>query len=224
MFSTPNGLSSAVTEAARRSSLDTQRAVESFWHDRFLCRVFSGDNPEFILKGGQGMLARFNDARVTRDIDLVADSDDITDAIAKLDALAAINLGDFMRFRRIGSFRPIQADEEYRPGVSLRYEVFVGDGRKGTISVDLVVGEVLYGKPNKIIPKHRLDVSGLEEHDYLIYSIEDAIADKVGATLQRYNDDKPSTRVKDLVDITLIAHEQSIKGSSLTSAIEREGS
>jgi hypothetical protein len=62
----------AVRAAATASPMDTGRAVSSFYFHRLLCRVFSGGNDLFVLKGGRAMLARTVDARATRDIDLLS--------------------------------------------------------------------------------------------------------------------------------------------------------
>jgi hypothetical protein len=168
------------------------------------------------------MLARLPEARTTRDIDLVVDATDIEEAVRSLDELAVVDLDDYMHFRRTKPAKPINLDGEYRPGVNLRYEVFIGDDQKGTLSIDLVVGDCLYGKPEKTIPKHRLNIVGLKEYPYCIYPLEDSIADKVGAILQTYHDDKPSTRIKDLVDLVLIALGHSVDTDILAHAIARE--
>lgn len=49
----------AVKSAASASSLDTGRAVSSFYFHRLLCRVFAGNNKKFVLKGGQAMADKF---------------------------------------------------------------------------------------------------------------------------------------------------------------------
>lgn len=74
-------LEMAIKAAAIASDVDTNKAIEGFYFDRFLCRVFSESEPAFVLKGGQSMLARTVAARATRDIDLVSQSLDIGEAI-----------------------------------------------------------------------------------------------------------------------------------------------
>lgn len=64
-YKTPKALEMAVGEAARASVLDTNRAINNFCYHRLLVRVFSEDEPHFVLKGGLGMLARTVDARAT---------------------------------------------------------------------------------------------------------------------------------------------------------------
>ena len=72
-YSSPKALEMAVKDAAKASPLDTNRAIAGFYFHRLLYRVFSEPGTPFVLKGGQGMLARTADARATRDIDLATD-------------------------------------------------------------------------------------------------------------------------------------------------------
>lgn len=62
-YKTARALEMALKEAARRSGRDVNRAMADFWHGRLLERVFSEDEPPFVLKGGRGMLARTSSAR-----------------------------------------------------------------------------------------------------------------------------------------------------------------
>ena len=71
-YKTPAALETAVKEAAKKSPLDTNRAIAGFYFHRLLCRVFSDPDSPFVPKGGQSVLARTVDARATRDIDLLA--------------------------------------------------------------------------------------------------------------------------------------------------------
>ena len=68
-YKTARALEMALKEAARKSGRDVSRAMADFWHGRLLERVFSEDDPSFVLKGGRGMLARTPSARYTRDTD-----------------------------------------------------------------------------------------------------------------------------------------------------------
>ena len=64
-YKTPDAMEMAVKAAAKASSQDTNQALLDYYHDRFLSRIFSEDDPRFILKGGRGMLARLVDVRRT---------------------------------------------------------------------------------------------------------------------------------------------------------------
>lgn len=59
------------------------------------------------------------------------------------------------------------------------------------------------------------------ECDYLVYPVENAIADKVCALIETHGG-KASSRVKDLVDITVYAVTCGADGSMLENRIKRE--
>ena len=61
-YSSPRALEMAIKDAAKASPLDTNRAIAGFYFHRLLYRVFSEPGTPFVLKGGQGMLARTADA------------------------------------------------------------------------------------------------------------------------------------------------------------------
>lgn len=75
-YPTARGVESAIKEAAKKAaqadpSLDVNKRIRLEYFNCFLSRVFSeGDESEWVLKGGAGMLARIPSTRSTRDIDL----------------------------------------------------------------------------------------------------------------------------------------------------------
>ena len=68
-FATAAEFDRALKRAVREVGGNLGAGYGQALRDRFLCRVFMGDNRDFVLKGGSGMLARTPDARATRDID-----------------------------------------------------------------------------------------------------------------------------------------------------------
>lgn len=131
----------AVKEAAKKSPLDTNRAIAGFYFHRLLCRVFSDPDSSFVLKGGQSVLARTVDARATRDIDLLAREASVEAAVADLRRLAGIGLDDFISFS-FDKAEPIKADDEYRSGMKVWFTPSFGGKSLQAVSVDLVVDEV----------------------------------------------------------------------------------
>ena len=210
-FTSPRAQMQAVTEAARKSPRNTQRAIDSFFRDRLLCRMFSEADPSFILKGGQGMLARTDTARETRDIDILGMGADLRESLTKLKRLAALDLDDFLSFEFV-SAEPIKATEEYREGLAVKFTVFCGPQRQGALSIDLVSDPAFHGQPQRVSPKARLAVGDLPVFDYLLYPIENVIADKVCATYETHGG-RPSSRVKDLVDLGVISLTETVDGS-----------
>lgn len=83
-YRTAEALGMAVKSAARKSPLDTSMAIRGFYYDRFLCRVFSEDEPAFLLKGGQGCSPERPSARSTTDVDLLYRKTDINEAVERL--------------------------------------------------------------------------------------------------------------------------------------------
>ena len=140
-YKTPAALEMAVKEAAKKSPLDTNRAIAGFYFHRLLCRVFSDPDSPFVLKGGQSVLARTVDARATRDIDLLARETSVEAAVADLRRLASIGLDDFISFS-FDKAEPIKADDEYRSGMKVWFTPSLGGKSLQAVSVDLVVDEV----------------------------------------------------------------------------------
>lgn len=221
-FSTPAALEMAVKAAAKKSSMDTNRAISGFYFHRFLCRVFSDGGNGFVLKGGQSMLARTIDARYTRDIDLLSKDGDPNAAIAQLRRLASIDLGDFVRFQFEDS-RPIKLEDEYRSGANVSFSAWIGRKMVQTVSIDLVVDLVDGISTERIVPKDRIEVEGVETFDYVVYGVEDALADKLLGIVEEF-DGRPSSRVKDLVDILVYASTCTVDAAELSKRVHRESS
>lgn len=207
-------------EAAKASSLDTGRAVSSFYFHRLLCRVFADGNEAFVLKGGQSMLARTLDARATRDIDLLSVQVDLDAALKDLLDASRKDLGDFVTFELVET-RPIKANDEYRSGLSVRLAPIIGAKRMQDISVDLVVDQVPLDCVEIVTPADRIEVNGVQVCDYLVYPVENALADKLSALIERHGG-RASSRVKDLVDIAVYATTCNIDGDRLQETIRHE--
>lgn len=220
VYQSAAALESAVKAAAQSSPLDTGRAVSGFYFHRLLCRVFAGGNDSFVLKGGQAMLARTLDARMTRDVDLLALHHDLEATIEELIGLIEADFGDFIVFEYAGR-RPIKTDDEYRSGATLKFVPILGAKRMQAINIDLVVDEVPLKDAQRVTPADRLEIAGLPTCDYLVYPVENALADKFCALLETH-EGRVSSRVKDLVDIAIYATTCEIDGTKLQERVERE--
>jgi hypothetical protein len=219
-YATPRALEMAVKSAAERSPMDTGRAMSAFWFHRPLCRAFADGNDRFVLKGGRAMLARTTDARATRDIDLLARGNDLGEATEELKALAAADLGDQVRFA-FSAADPIKTDDEYRSGAKLVFDMWLGSKRMQPVSIDLVVDEVPLERAERVCPADRIVVRGIEGCDYLVYPVEAALADKFCGIVERHQG-RPSSRVKDLVDVAVYATTCDADGAKLRARLLRE--
>jgi hypothetical protein len=90
-----------------------------------------------------------------------------------------------------------------------------------SMSVDLVVDAIPYGQAELKTPADRLDVGNLPVFDYIVYPLASAVADKLCAVLELH-DERPSSRVKDLVDILMYATTERVDGSALLERIQIE--
>ena len=171
---TPAALEMAVKEAAKKSPLDTNRAIAGFYFHRLLCRVFSDPDSPFVLKGGQSVLARTVDARATRDIDLLARETSVEAAVADLRRLAGIGLDDFISFS-FDKAEPIKADDEYRSGMKVWFTPSLGGKSLQAVSVDLVVDEVDDVAPDMVSAEElaaKLQLAGLQLGQMAVSRIE----------------------------------------------------
>lgn len=212
----------AAKKAARQAGPDISAAsvdaqIRQARFDRFLSRVFAeGEQSEWLLKGGMSMLARVPRSRTTKDVDLAAlRASDLAEAGRALAALVEVDLGDHLTFRLIRSM-PTGLGEN-QPGVAMRRYFFAcidadHDTQIDTVVVDVVVGPPPVGRPEVIEPANRLRLRRpLITFPYRLYPVADQIADKVCATMDtRYPGGNRSSRVKDLVDLVVIAHTQTV--------------
>lgn len=225
----------AIKEAAKKAARDAAPGVGAATidaqirqarFDRFLSRVFAdGEQSEWLLKGGMSMLARVPRSRTTKDMDLAAQqAGDLAEAEQSLSALVAADLGDHLTFRLVRSEPTGLGDNQ--PGVATRRFLYAcldihTDRQIDTMIVDVVVGPIPVGRPEVIEPANRLRLRRpLVTYPYRLYPIADQIADKVCATMDtNYPGGKRSSRVKDLVDLVVLAHTQSVDLHELRRAI-----
>ncbi len=219
-YKTAAALEMAVKAAARRSPMDTNAAIEGFYFHRLLVRIFDGGASPFVLKGGHGMLARTLDARRTRDIDIVTDELDISAALRELCALVSRDMDDFLSYE-VAGYGPIKTGDRYRDGYSVSVSVAFGGRAMRPISIDLVSDEVECGRPEYLTPADRLDIAGLPVCDYPVYPVEAAMVDKLCGIVERHGG-RPSSRVKDLVDLVVYAAREGVDGDELESRLRRE--
>ncbi|MDZ5146309.1 nucleotidyl transferase AbiEii/AbiGii toxin family protein [Microbacterium testaceum] len=225
------GIAQAIKSEADRaakageSTLSVQEQITQANHDRFLSRVFAdGEDSEWLLKGGTAMLARVPRARATKDLDLAArTAADLDSAQEALQRAAARDLGDYIRFQ-LTSARTTGLGQN-QPGVDTRRLVFTaqdaGSGRRlFDVPIDVVVGPPPVGTVETTQPSNRLQLGRpIQTHPYRLFPIADQIAEKVTATMDTYAG-RPSSRVKDLVDLVTIARTQSVNLRELQMAID----
>lgn len=216
------GTARAKTKA--QTSGETAGALlRRFIVDRFLARVFMLPGDEWVLKGGNAVLTRVHDARTTKDIDLLAGLADLDAAVAKLRESVEVDLSDLFRFVitniRAASGGTTQPDVD---GYKVSIDAYCGVKRRDRFSVDVVTGSLMTAEPD--IQTRPGLVPAVPPTSVRLYPVVDHIADKLCATQSTYGaaGDRPSSRVRDLVDLVVFARTQRIDGSELAEAIAAE--
>jgi len=202
--------------AFRRALTDKLRAMASadgpwplsdlqrqFAYDRLLVRLYLLDDG-WILKGSTALLARHIAVRHTIDVDVFRT---VNGKQAERDLRDALLLdgGDWFTFDA-GPGRPI-ADGV--GGIRVPITARIGTAIWTKFRVDVVAdGVVMTGEPDDVSALTTTAMPGLPQPTYRAYPLLDHIADKTCAILERQGAaQRPSTRFKDLVDLTtLVAH------------------
>lgn len=184
-----------------------------------------GEDSEWLLKCGVSMLARVPKARATKDVDLASSAGDLEEAEEALRRCVAVDLGDHVTFR-LTRRRPTGLGDN-QPDVATRRLVFIcydaaTDRKIGEVSVDIGVGPAPVGRPDTVEPANRLQLARpLVTRPYRLFPLVDQVADKVWAAMAtNYPGGKPSSRVKDLIDLVVIARTQQLDRRELQIAID----
>ena len=183
--------------------------------DRFLARLFHAQPDDWVVKGGLALQLRMGDrARTTMDIDILALSPhQITSALREA---GSENLGDWFSFEI--------AEPENSRDVDiggLRHAIrALLDGRTfEQFHIDVGMGDPMVDPAEYLNTPTLLDFAELETTRVPCYPLTQQIAEKLHAYTRPYKTGE-STRVKDFIDILLLAEFGAIDGKRLLSAIQ----
>ncbi|MDN3359933.1 ADP-ribosyltransferase domain-containing protein [Actinomadura sp. DC4] len=164
---------------AQRQGRSEPEVLQQFVIQRALARIFEADPHDWMLKGGQSMLARYPDARPSSDIDLVrlSGSTDPDHMASTYKAALGRDFGDHLRF--VEHSRTELRNE----GVRVEHLVLLGDKEVMRLSVDLATerSRGMWKEPDVIpFPDH------VNEPDHIAHlpelraiSLQDTLAHKV---------------------------------------------
>ena len=216
-------LESRLKTMATEKNENLQRLRRKVAFDRLLARLFSSEEQNFFLKGGYAMELRLKTARATKDIDLTSlkrlkgESDLLSSMILEeLRILAQQDLGDFFIYR-IGE---AQLDLDNAPYGGARYPVTALLDGKVFVRFQLDVGaDAVVTQVETLQGPDWLGFCGVSAPVFAMISIEQQVAEKLHAyTLPRFA--RQNTRVKDLVDMVLIAKMRSLDLKILQEALK----
>lgn len=191
---------------AEKEKLPIERLRREVAFDRFLARLFAGENAPWILKGGYALELRIKEARVTKDIDLalrevLGKDKPLHEAIlAALEKAAVADLADFFVFE-IGA---LMRDLDAAPYGGARFPVEARMDARTFVEfhIDIGAGDVVMAPFDMTEGRDWLNFAGIPAAKFSTISKEQHFAEKVHA----YTIPRPSanTRVRDMVDMVLL--------------------
>lgn len=203
-------LEGRINQLHPRDSFRIQRSRKRVAFERFLARLQAPPASRWFLKGAFALELRFGDrARATRDVDLgvdlalLSEADHSEEQFARsLRAAAEHSLGDYFVYRipidREGPL-PFPDVRAYRFGV----QASVADRPFEDFNVDVGVGMSMVTPTDEISESDTLAFAGITPRRFRVISLPQHFAEKVHAFTRQW-DERENTRVKDLVDITLM--------------------
>jgi len=189
---------------SRTTGANLARLRKSVAFERLLARLLIVAPDRWILKGGLALDFRLGDrARLTVDMDL-GRQDDETAATIDFDTAQGADAGDYFEFEIA---RTSLLDDADVAG-AIRYRVRTTlDGRRfEEFLVDVGFSESPPWKPDDVTGPDLLTFADLPPLRVPTIPLPQHLAEKVQAYTRRYGPlQRPSSRVKDLVDLVLMA-------------------
>jgi hypothetical protein len=212
-------LETRLLEHSRRSGLSLVRLRKSVVFSRLLARLLAVAPDRWVLKGGLAMDYRFGTrVRTTKDMDLASIGDE---EVAAEDLIAAqrVALGDFFNFEinRTGQL------DEMDGARAVRYHVRCLLAGRLFEEVVIDVGFDLPGgwDPELVEGPDLLGFADIDPVEAPTLPLELQVAEKVHAYTRSYGDSGArSTRVKDLIDLVLVASAATLDAATLARALK----
>jgi len=192
--------------------------------ERLLARLFAAPAAPWLLKGGYAMELRYRPkARTTKDIDLSVTSveGELAARLAQirdeLQAAADNQLSDHFVFQ-IGS---PSTELQGAPGGGARFPVnaLLAGRTFARFHIDVGFGDPAISAPEELIGQDFLAFAGIPPAKALAIPRAQQFAEKLHAYTLPWND-RPNTRVKDLVDLVLFITSDPPKADALHAAIQ----
>jgi hypothetical protein len=209
----------ALEDRLRTMSLETGvplvRLRKMVVFDRFLSRLFLQGPDQWVVKGGFALQLRLGArARTTKDIDLLV-MGEVQEIYPQLREAGAIDLGDWFTFEVSDTIH----SDIYDIG-GLRYRLYsLLDGRTfERFHIDIGIGDPLLAPVEYLETPALLAFAGIEPTVVPCYPITQQIAEKYHA-FTRPHVSGVSSRVKDFVDMLLLAKMGELDSVSLRQAI-----
>lgn len=213
---------------AAAEGVPPQRVRNRYVFQRVLARL--ARDPRWVLKGGFSLELRLGlAARTTKDLDLLRwdatglSADDLQDL---LDEALDVDLGDDCTFA-VRRPRQVRAEDEMPSTWRVVVEVQVARSPFETVTIDVVTSSV---EPTSGVDAVAVrPVLGGEPFSVRSVDLARYAAEKTHAYARIYAHNRPSSRVKDLVDLALLIEQELLEPAAYARAVidvfaEREAS
>ena len=185
--------------------------------DRFLARLTIAAPGRWVVKGAYALDLRLGSrGRATRDVDLTR-TDSAEEALRDMHEASATVGDDHFQFAVELSRRSLRPDNEQTS--RFRVAADLAGRRFDDFTVDISFGELMEDEPDLIEGPDLLAFAGIPPTRVPAISLELQIAEKVHAYTRIYGTGRRNTRVKDLVDMVLIARKSKVRGPELSAAL-----
>ena len=221
-------LSDRLKNKSKDERVDIQRLRRQVAFDRLLVRLFHIEPSPWVLKGGYAMELRVSHPRATKDVDLAVRTgffeippfDEVQNMtiLKELRTRGSKDLNDFFIFQISEPIMNLEATPY--GGARFSVEALV-DGRLfSKFHLDVGLGDDLIEPVDIVIGEDWLSFAGLHTKGIPALSVNQQFAEKLHAyTLPRGG--RRNSRVKDLVDMTLLLKSGKLKKEKVIEAIER---
>lgn len=217
-------LEARLKQDADESGTDLARRRRLVVFDRMAARLTEDPAAGWVLKGGAAMEFRLTGrARTTKDLDLAlrpedgsdTDGDEVRDLL--IEALSVDLDGDWFRFR-VGAPVSLTADTAGRGGWRFSVEAHLAGKLFAGVRVDVVDRGEEIARTERIPLPNSLAFAGTPQRTIEAVDRRQHFAEKLHAFTRDYGD-RPNTRVKDLVDLVLLAEDGLPGDGTLASAV-----
>jgi predicted nucleotidyltransferase component of viral defense system len=183
--------------------------------ERLLARLQAVAPDGWFLKGGFALELRLGvKARTTKDVDIdwTLGEQEATELL--LDA-AAHEMDDLFSF----TVQRAPADDDLAGGQRWTVRAELAGREFERVAVDIGFGKTPVVAPDAIVSSHLLEFAGIAPVVVPALAVEQHLAEKLHAYSRTYAGDQPSSRVKDLVDMVVIARTTPIDADRLSQAV-----
>ena len=164
-----------------------------------------------VVKGGVALEMRLQRARTTLDIDLRALGVP-AQICARIRVAGRRELGDFLTFIVEDKPDGIDGTEVIYEGRRFGVQAMLANRPyRNRFGLDVVFGDPMVGPPDQVTAPDVLGFIGIAPPTIPLYPIGTHLAEKLHAYTLRYPDGRPNSRLKDLVDIAMVATEPALR-------------